>query len=149
LKVLVFDASITVSWRFEDEASAESEALLDLLKTTAMAVVPSIWRVEVANALLMAKRRKRAVAEATFAFLDVLVKLNVIADSENDENSWRLVVALAREQGITAYDASYLELAIRMNVPIATKDARLISVLATFVRNPMRLRYADGLVPLR
>jgi predicted nucleic acid-binding protein len=126
LKALVLDASTTVSWCFEDEASAESEALLDLLKTTAIAVVPTIWRVEVANALLMAERRKRIVAETTLAFLDVLLRLNVIADSEDDETVWRRIVALAREQGLTAYDASYLELAIRMNVPIATKDARLI-----------------------
>lgn len=126
MKALVLDASETVSWCFEDETSPESETLLDLLKTTAIAVVPSIWRVEVANALLMAERRKRIAAEATVAFLDVLLKLNVIADSEGDETTWRRIVTLAREKGLTSYDASYLELAIRMNVPIATKDARLI-----------------------
>jgi predicted nucleic acid-binding protein len=126
LKALVLDASATVSWCFEDEASVESEAFLDLLKTTAIAVVPSIWRVEVANALLMAERRKRIAAETTVAFLDVLLKLNVIADSENDDAVWRLIVTLARDKEITAYDASYLELAIRMNVPIATNDRKLI-----------------------
>jgi predicted nucleic acid-binding protein len=126
LKALVLDASTTVSWCFEDEATLESEALLDLLKTTAIAVVPSIWRVEVANALLTAERRRRIADKTTVAFLDVLVKLNVIADSEDDETVWRRIVDLAREQGLTAYDASYLELAIRMNVPIATKDAKLV-----------------------
>jgi predicted nucleic acid-binding protein len=126
LKALVLDASETISWCFEDEASPQSEALLDLLKTSAIAVVPSIWRVEVANALLMAERRHRIASDGTVAFLDVLFKLNVVADSESDDIVLGRIVALARDKGLTAYDASYLELAIRMNVPIATRDARLI-----------------------
>jgi predicted nucleic acid-binding protein len=97
LKALVLDASETVSWCFEDETSAESEALLDLLKTSAIAVVPSIWRVEVANALLMAERRHRIAAETTATFLDVLLKLNVIADSESHDAVWGRTVTRKRE----------------------------------------------------
>jgi len=126
LRSLVLDASPTLSWCFEDEATAESEALLDLLKTTAIAAVPAIWRVEVANALLVAERKKRISAEKTEAFLNRLLRMNIVADPEADDDAWHRTVNLARDNGLTSYDASYLDLAIRMNVPIATKDAKLI-----------------------
>jgi len=125
LRAFVLDASTTVSWCFEDEANSESEQLLDLLKTTAIAVAPSVWKLEIANALIVAERKNRVTAENTAAFLNLLLRLNVITDSEADAAVWLRIVELARSSGLTAYDASYLELAMRMSVPIATKDTRL------------------------
>ena len=126
MRLLVLDASETVPWCFDDEANAESEAILEALRTTAFAIVPSMWRIEVANALLIAERKKRINAQRTEVFLNDLLRLNVATDKEAGTAAWKRIVGLGRENGLTAYDASYLELAIRLDVPIATKDAKLI-----------------------
>lgn len=89
------------------------------------AYVPSIWSLEVANGLLVAERRKRITASAAAKAMRLLLSLPIVPDpserSRDFETTWRL----ARTHGLSAYDAAYLELAIRYGVPLFTLDVRL------------------------
>jgi predicted nucleic acid-binding protein len=120
----VLDASVTVAWCFEDEASEYTESVLDLLRGTE-AVVPTIWTLEVANALLVAERRGRlSDAEAT-RFLEVLDNLSVRVDAGSGPAGIARVLPIARSYGLSAYDAAYLELAMRLGLSLATLDEAL------------------------
>src|ERR1700689_3002015 len=68
-KCFVLDASVAVAWCFEDETTKFTEAVLDLISAGAEALVPSIWPLEIANALLMAERRKRIAQAKVTAIL--------------------------------------------------------------------------------
>jgi predicted nucleic acid-binding protein len=120
----VLDASVTLAWCFEDEASPYAEAVLEKLAPGA-AVVPSIWPLEVANALLVAERRKRLTRAKVTRFLQVLRSLPIVVDSEGGARALDTVLDLARAHGLSVYDAGYLELALRDGLPLATLDERL------------------------
>jgi predicted nucleic acid-binding protein len=120
----VLDCSVAVAWFFEDEASAYAQAVEDSLASSA-AVVPSLWRLEVANALLMGERRERTTEAKVTQFLTLLNSLPITVDDEAPGRAWSDVLHLAREHNLTAYDAAYLELALRRGLPLATLDERL------------------------
>ena len=122
---LVLDASMAIASLFVEE---QTDAVREVVRLIASegAVVPSIWRLEVANALSMAVRRGRC-DESHFA--DSLVRLERLAiavDDQTDRNAWGTTLKLAREQRLTVYDAAYLELAVRLGLPLATGDRELI-----------------------
>ena len=117
----VLDASMALSWCFEDESDALAERVLDSL-TESEALVPAIWFLEVANGLLAAERKKRTTPERVDECLDLIGALPVIVDVDADSTG---VIRLARGTGLSAYDASYLELAIRQALPLATRDRAL------------------------
>ena len=119
---LVADASVTLTWCFEDEATPRTDALLAKLRTDDEAVVPAHWPVEVANALLVAIRRGRISREKEARFFQDLRALPIHIDPKSSENAFGRVFALAQQYGLTAYDAAYLELAIRESLPLATLD---------------------------
>jgi predicted nucleic acid-binding protein len=120
----VLDCSITMAWCFADEADGYADAVLDLLPG-AEALVPAIWPLEVANVLLVAERRKR-INEAQLARLvELLRSLPVIVDRGTLDRVMGAVLPLAREHKLSAYDAAYLELAMREGIPLATRDDRL------------------------
>ena len=119
----VIDASLTASWHFEDERSIAAEAILDSLERDT-AYAPLIWWFEIRNVLALGERRKRASQEDTADFLAFLSQLPIGLDSLPDDES---VMALARKYGLTFYDASYLELAQREGVPLATLDKELVT----------------------
>jgi predicted nucleic acid-binding protein len=121
LNRFVLDASMALSWCFEDESDEVAERVLDSL-TESEALVPAIWFLEVANGLLAAERKKRITPGRVDDCLEVIRALPVIADADTDSNG---VVRLARGTGLSAYDASYLELAMRHALPIATRDRAL------------------------
>lgn len=121
---LVLDCSVAVAWCFEDEATAELDALLPLLRDEG-AVVPAIWHLEVANVLLMAERRGRISESGMPAHLRLLAELPIVTDTASAERVLRDVLPLARTHRLTAYDASYLELAARLNLKLATTDRAL------------------------
>jgi len=121
LNRFVLDASMALSWCFEDESDETAERVLDSLQESE-AVVPAIWSLEVANGLLAAERRKRITPERVDEYLETIRALPVIADGDAESLG---VVRLARGTGLSAYDASYLELAIRHALPLATKDRAL------------------------
>ncbi len=121
----VLDCSVAATWLFPDEATPETEALLDRLQTEG-ALVPGIWHLEIGNVLVRAERRKR-IAKATVAtYLHLLRRLAIVTDPETDQRALREIVLLARECGLTTYDAAYLELAMRRGVQLATLDRALI-----------------------
>jgi predicted nucleic acid-binding protein len=121
---LVLDASVALSWCFADEAAEISAAALDAVAERG-AVVPPLWRIEVANALTSALRRKRIDAAFRAASLADLAALPVAIDAEGDSHVWSTTLRLADQHRLTVYDAIYLELAQRRRLPLATLDEAL------------------------
>jgi len=117
----VLDASITASWAFAENAPQAGVAL-DRLKAD-HALVPALWWFEVRNMLVINERRGRQTPIATARFLGDLLKLAIVQDLAPDESE---ILRLARAHGLTVYDASYLELAQRNAVPLATLDHALV-----------------------
>jgi predicted nucleic acid-binding protein len=122
---LVLDASMAIAWLFEDE---RTEATVTVLRRVATegAIVPSLWRLEVANVLEAAVRRRRCDRPHVDRSLERLGALPITADEETDSRAWSETLALAREAGLTLYDAAYLDLALRRRLALATRDAALV-----------------------
>ena len=121
---LVIDASLTMTWYFDDETTPTTEELLDRV-VDAGAVVPSIWRLEVANAFQTAIRRKRIDALYRDASLAELALMPIALDADTDTYAWSTTLRLAERFALTIYDAAYLELAQRRSLPLATLDQEL------------------------
>jgi len=124
LSPLVVDCSVTMAWCFQDESASYADAALETLAERE-AVVPSIWPLEVANVLLVAERRGRLKRAETTRFLALLSALPITVDRAPPHRSLEGVLALAREQHLSAYDAAYLELAMRLGGALATLDESL------------------------
>ncbi len=122
----VLDASTTLAWYFEDEAGPEADRVLASVALGG-AVVPPLWRYEVANGFQSAMRRKRINARYRDSSLVDLKQLPIEVDGESDVHVWTSMVVLADRFGLSVYDACYLELAQRHGLPVATLDARLRS----------------------
>jgi predicted nucleic acid-binding protein len=120
----VVDTSTTMTWCFNDETTAATDALLDQLQVTD-AVVPSVWPLEVANALLVAERRRRITENEAIRLAHLLQSLPIRIDADGAARALGIVLTLAREHTLSSYDASYLELAIRQGLPLATQNTRL------------------------
>ncbi len=121
---LVLDCSVAVAWCIDDEAAPETDALLDRVRDEG-AVVPMLWHLELANVLLQAERRGRLSVRDVAARLALLDALPIATDDEAPGRVRDGVLALARADRLTAYDAAYLELALRTGADLATKDAAL------------------------
>ena len=121
---VVLDSSITVAWCFADERTAAADAVLTQV-TESGAVVPGLWRPEVANALQMSIRRKRIDAAYRDASLEALRALPIAVDDETNAQAWSTTLQLADRYQLTLYDAAYLELAQRLGLPLATLDQAL------------------------
>jgi predicted nucleic acid-binding protein len=120
----VLDASIAMAWCFEDETNELTEAILSRLARDT-AVVPSLWRFEVANVLAVGQRRGRLTEAQAARFVALLRRLPISLDETAPDATALLAVAHRHE--LSAYDAAYLELAQRRGVGVATQDARLRS----------------------
>ncbi len=118
---IVLDASVAMVWCYPDEHEDYAYAVLDRLENT-VAVVPSSWRIEVANALLMGERRSRLSHADVKRFFELLNTLAIRIDSETALRAFGETLALGRAHKLTAYDAAYLELAMRENLALATLD---------------------------
>jgi predicted nucleic acid-binding protein len=121
---LVLDASVALAWCFEDEATVATAAVLQRLTQDA-ASVPVIWRIEVANVLATAERRRRITLADSAAFIAKVEGLEILVDEETSSRAFTRILDLAGAEGLTAYDAAYLELAMRLGVPLASKDRAL------------------------
>lgn len=122
-KRLILDASVTLAWCFEDEKTPYTESVLDRLASGWEADVPAIWPVEVANALLVAERKKRVTVAQIGTFLLRLKSLAIVA--ETAEFRIENVLSVARAGRLTAYDAAYLEASLHKSLPLATLDENL------------------------
>lgn len=121
---IVVDASVALAWCFPDEASEYADAVLLALEGQPV-LVPAVWPLEVANAVVVAERRKRITQPEVRRFVELLEGLMIHQDSLPVAGSVSNILPLAREYGLSAYDASYLEVAIRRNAPLATMDREL------------------------
>ncbi len=122
--MLVIDASVALAWCFKDEATPTTDALVPLVRRDG-ATVPAHWLLEVTNALLVAERRGRIARNDVATHLRTIAALGVQVDPETDRRVGHDILALARTDGLSIYDAAYLELAQRLAVPLATLDKEL------------------------
>ncbi|GAC1336050.1 MAG: type II toxin-antitoxin system VapC family toxin [Beijerinckiaceae bacterium] len=122
---LVLDASMAIAWLFEEE---QTKAADDVMRRVVekSATVPALWPLEVANALHSAMRRRRCDEAYVNRSLNRLTRLPIDIDSETNLHAWGSTMTLARERYLTIYDASYLELALRLQRPLASCDAALL-----------------------
>ena len=126
---LVLDGSVTLAWSLSDESSDYADRVLEDLATHP-ALVPSIWLLEVANALLVAERLNRCTVAESAGIIAVLGSLPIAIEASTAERAFGDVTNLGRAHGLSAYDAAYLDLAIRHGIPLATLDERLIEAAA-------------------
>ena len=119
------DCSAVLPWVFGDEATAASDRLLDDLADGGRAWVPALWHLEVANVMLGAQRRGKIDKAGVEKFLATLTTLEIKVDDETMAVAWTRTLALGEAYHLTAYDAAYLELALRRGVPLATLDTEL------------------------
>jgi predicted nucleic acid-binding protein len=121
---IVLDSSATLAWIYSDETTDAIRAVFDQV-ADAGAVVPALWRLEVANSLTVAVRRNRIDAEFRRAALADLALLDIATDQHTNGQAWTETLHLADRYRLTLYDAAYLELAQRRKFPLATLDQEL------------------------
>ncbi len=126
---LVVDASVMLAWCFEDEDSEYAERAVGLARNDG-AVVPSIWPLEVANGLVIGQRRGRLTDAKVQWLSEILAAFPVTTSDAPPDRAFGPVLGLARSHGLSVYNASYLDLAMREGLPLATLDARLREVAA-------------------
>lgn len=126
----IIDASLALGWYLTDEGDRTyGLEVLEALKANE-ALVPFLWTYEVANGLVMAYRRKRLAESDITTILESLRALPIAVDPPDADKVLELP-ALALKHQLTAYDAAYLELALRMKLPIATKDGAMRRAMAS------------------
>jgi predicted nucleic acid-binding protein len=121
---LIVDATVTLAWCYPEESNAYADAVLERIRHSG-AGAPCIWHLETANALLVGERRERLTLEQVGRFVRLLAAPPVTVDVEGATHALGRAIGLAREHRLSAYDASYLELALREGVALVTQDARL------------------------
>jgi predicted nucleic acid-binding protein len=120
----VLDCSVALAWCFPDEKTDQSRALLRSLKEGS-AVVPSLWFLEVSNAILVGERRGRLSRAMGAQALRLLGRLPIELDDRPGFPLAHDLLALAREHRLSSYDAAYLEVALRLSLPLASLDRHL------------------------
>jgi predicted nucleic acid-binding protein len=123
---VVLDSSVALAWTYSDEKTPAVEQVLDLI-TQGGGWVPGIWRLEVANALYRGIRQARIGATLRDQALADLAALNITTDLDTERFAWNNTLSLADRFRLTLYDACYLELAQRRELPLATLDRELRS----------------------
>jgi len=121
---LVLDSSVALAWIYSDETTDAIRSVFGEL-TQSGAWVPGIWRLEVANILEAGVCRGRHDASFRDSTLADLAQLPIQTDPETDRHAWRATARLAEHHRLTLYDAAYLELALRRELPLATLDRDL------------------------
>ena len=121
---LVLDCSVLMSWCFDDEADAYGDAVLSSL-VTREAIAPSVLPLEVGNVLLVAERTRRLRKADSDRFIELLSRLPISILPEPSGRALGEILILARRYRLSTYDASYLDLAMREGIPLATRDKAL------------------------
>jgi predicted nucleic acid-binding protein len=125
MKALVIDGSTAINFVLKDEQESGAMKALAAIEGGVPTYVPAHWCVETANGLIMAERRKRASQADITEALNLIAALPVLTDDETAQRAWSDTAALARQYGLTIYDAAYLELAMRRGASLASTDAAL------------------------
>lgn len=121
----VLDCSATLPWLFADEATKATEALLDEMAKGRRAWVPALWHLEVANVLIGAQARGKVDKAGVEKFLATLGTFDIAVDDDTVALAWSKTLGLGEAYGLSAYDAAYLELALRKGLPLASLDGPL------------------------
>ena len=121
----VLDRSLAMAFVLSDEANPDTDEVLDSLGEGAKAFTPALWRWEVGNVLLMAEKRNRITSAESSRHLGSLQRLPIEQDEDAWQQAWNVAPLLARKHGLTLYDAAYLKLAIRRDVPLGSLDTDL------------------------
>ena len=118
----IADASVGVAWAVHSQASAAMDELLDRVAAGTPLVVPMLWPFEVANSLLVLLRRKKLLAAERDRAIAALARLPLVVDDDGPRLALGRISELAAEHGLSVYDATYLELAVRRKLPLASRD---------------------------
>jgi predicted nucleic acid-binding protein len=134
VSLLILDSSATLAWIYSDEVTEAIRRIFDAIADNG-ALVPALWRLEVANSLTMAVRKRRIDQDFRRAALADLALLDITTDQQTDSYAWTDTLNLADHFQLTVYDAAYLELAQRRGLPLATLDKDLgIAAIAIGVK---------------
>ncbi len=120
----VLDNSVVMAWCFRDETSPYSEVVLSKMENL-QALTPAIWPLELVNVLCVAQRKKRLIKAEAKRFITLVKSLPIRVEHHSPEEVFSSIFDIAVSQKLSSYDASYLELAVRESVPIATLDESL------------------------
>ena len=125
--MIILDASMALAWIFERDNKKEAICADHVLqKMESMeTIVPPLWHSEISNALLVGERRKVVTEAQVIDYLNRLSHLPLTTDTASPANIRGLILSLAREYNLTAYDATYLEWALRTKSTLATFDNKL------------------------
>ena len=121
----VADASIAASWVLRSQANDLSRELFMAAEAGSAIHVPALWSVEIANTLLMAVRRQRITDEERRSAMATFWQFNIVIDNEATTLAWTTISDIAVTYTLSVYDAVYLELAMRKQLPLATRDSAL------------------------
>jgi predicted nucleic acid-binding protein len=122
----VLDTSVSMAWCFTEELDEYAQAVLDALGND-QALVPQLWPLETANVLVLSERKRRLTEKESQRYLSFLSALPIIVDIHTSDRATASILSAARQSGLTAYDAAYLELALREAIPIATRDKAVLN----------------------
>jgi predicted nucleic acid-binding protein len=126
MNAFVLDCSVTMAWCFEDEQNDYTSYVLKSFNQQNEACVPKLWRLEVTNVLLLGIRKKIISHLSANHFKQLLLNLPIKQDNFSDDNVFSTVFEMAHELQLTSFDATYLEIAFRQKIPLATQDTALI-----------------------
>ncbi|HEX3661040.1 MAG TPA: type II toxin-antitoxin system VapC family toxin [Acidobacteriaceae bacterium] len=121
---LILDSSVALAWILSEETTPAVQRVFQEVAAS-HAWAPSLWRLEIANVLEMGVRRGRHSARFRDDTLEDLAQLPIRTDPETERHAWGATLRLASRHKLTVYDAAYLELALRRDLPLATLDAEL------------------------
>lgn len=126
MKAFVLDVSACMPWCCEDETTPASEEMLEWAMDGSALHVPSLWTWEILNTVAVVIKRRRITADRGKEFLEQLAKLNITVDHAPPIADFPRLHSLASVHQLTAYDVAYLDLAKRMSLTLATRDADLM-----------------------
>lgn len=129
MTAFVLDASVTLSWLLGDASPADrvqADKVLNALRSPdAVAEVPVTWSLEVANVIARAESKALLSEAQSEAFLEMLGGIRILVDDATGSRALADTLNLARRYRLSSYDASYLDVALRHSLPLATLDAGL------------------------
>jgi predicted nucleic acid-binding protein len=128
MKRFVLDCSVSAAWCLKDESSMDADRFLDMLED-GEALVPALWPVEMTNVIVSAVRRLRMAPDDARQAIELLQQLPIVIEQDGADSMVKLY-EMASGLGIAAYDASYLEIAKRFRLPLASLDRQQRSAAA-------------------
>jgi|SRR5665213_1181417 len=126
MDAFVLDVSACMPWCCEDETTLASEEMLEWAMNGSALHVPSLWSWEILNTVAVVIKRQRITADRGREFLEQLARLNITVDPAPPVADFPRLHSLARAHRLTAYDVAYLDLAKRLELPLATRDDDLM-----------------------